>query len=589
MVKSRKATLLQTNLDSAKKSKINSGLNDGLKDTFEDGFYLVNGQKFTCEELTGEAAWNKHKEGNQLVKIDARVAEKLEIISNVSKKDLDTYLSALHAGAKAEASASKKSKIGNSELEAAAKAYAQVGQSLTGLYAQVGAGAEAKISIKGKIFEFEARAFAEAKAGVSYGMLGASAKAEAEVGIEDKLTANVKEFTLESGTKVSLKVFACLKAFAKAEAFAGLGGMTGAEAGANIGVEGKVGASISRKRKTDDDFVTAGEASIAITLKIGLSIGGKAGIDLNEIVEDGNPYIEFKHAASFSLLAGGEYEIAVKVLTDVFNEAKDELIKLMDKEVRDEVLKYLEEQFDEVMEELEFHVKDAAKKIQRGWDNTQNFGKKLLIAIEDGLGNHNEAMKDEIERQVAKLEQYKQELTNVIKKLEKSGYDAAGIEAVKNEVSDPEFEKNVNKWFGPKITDKDIKKELMLDMQRYERRIVKLNEFLDSSYNKTIASVKKLLSDLSAMVNGFNSKDIPSNFTSSDDFKKMVKKIKEIQNMIGTIDNIIANKKKLVKEVKGDSNLHAVINTMTAQYKQIKKDFFNFYSILSNYVKGLPR
>ena len=33
------------------KSKINTGFNEALKDTYEDGYYLINGSKLTCEKL----------------------------------------------------------------------------------------------------------------------------------------------------------------------------------------------------------------------------------------------------------------------------------------------------------------------------------------------------------------------------------------------------------------------------------------------------------------------------------------------------------------------------------------------------------
>ena len=90
------------------------------------------------------------------------------------------------------------------------------------------------------------------------------------------------------------------------------------------------------------------------------------------------------------------------------------------------------------------------------------------------------------------------------------------------------------------------------------------------------------------MVDGFNSKGIPDNFSSSADFQKMVKKIQEIQGMIGVIDGIIGSKKELVKEVAGDQNLRSMLNNMTTQYQQVKKDFDSFYKALNHYVKGLP-
>ena len=162
------------------------------------------------------------------------------------------------------------------------------------------------------------------------------------------------------------------------------------------------------------------------------------------------------------------------------------------------------------------------------------------------------------------------------------------VDAVKQEVSDPGFEKRVNKWYGPTISHKLIKKELMLDRQRYDRRILKLNKFLEDSYAKTIQKVQDLIQGLYDMVDGFNSKGIPDNFNNSADFQKMVQKIQEIQGMIGAIDSIIASKKELVNEVAGDQNLRAMLNNMTTQYQQVKKDFDSFYQALKHYVKGLP-
>jgi hypothetical protein len=567
------------------KSKINTGFNEALNDSYEDGYYLINGNKLTCEKLKKQVAWDKHVAGDRLKKIPEDLAEKMEIVARVDEKKLKEFVSELHVGVQAKAEKSVKSTVGNAEMEAAAKAYAQLGGSaLTGFYADVGATAEAKVAINGKIFQLEAKVYAEVKAGIKYGMLGVSAAAEAEVGIEDKLNAKVKEFELKSGTKISVNVYACLKAFAKASAFAGVGSMTGAEAGACIGVEGKIGAEIKRQRKGEEE-VTAGDASVALTVKAGFSVGAKAGFDLKEVVEDGNPFTIFTQGASITFIAGCEYEIAIKVLSDMYVEAKDKVKLLLDKSVREEILVWLKKEFDRIMEELEFQIKDSARKVKRGWDNTQNYGKKLLIAIESGLGHQSTAMQEEIKRQVHKLHKYKRELDAVIAKVTEEGLD---VDAVKQEVSDPGFEKRVNKWYGPTISHKLIKKELMLDQQRYDRRILKLNKFLEDSYAKTIQKVQDLIQGLYDMVDGFNSKGIPDNFNNSADFQKMVQKIQEIQGMIGAIDSIIASKKELMNEVAGDQNLRAMLNNMTTQYQQVKKDFDSFYQALKHYVKGLP-
>ena len=576
---------LRKALNETKKSKISTGFNESIKDSYEDGYYLVNGKTFTCEQLTKDQAWDKHVAKDKLKKIPEDLAKKMEIVSRVDQTELKEYIGKMHAGVKKQKDKSVKSVVGNSELEAAAKAYVQLGGSaLTGFYADVGASSEARVAINGKVFSFEAKVYAQVKAGIKYGMLGMSAAAEAEVGIEDKLNAKVKEFETKAGTKISVNVYACLKAFAKAEAFAGVGMMTGAEAGAYLGVEGRIGAEIKRQRKGEEE-ITAGDASVALILKAGFTVGAKAGFDLKQETEDGNLYNIFTHGAAISFLVGGEYEIQIKILEDLYIEAKDEVKKILDKSVRDEILTWLKKEFDRVMKEIEFHIKDAARKVKRGWDNTQNYGKKLLIAIESGLGHQSTAVHDEIKRQVDKLHKYKRELDSVISKIIDKGLD---LDDVKKEVSDPTFEKRVNKWFGPKINNKLIKKELMLDQQRYDRRIIKLNTFLENSYANTIKKVKELIKSLYDMVDSFTTKGIPDDFSNSSAFKKMVKKIQEIQGMIKVIDEIIASKKELVKEVSGDKNLKAMLANMTAQYKQVKKDFDSFYQALKHYVKGLP-
>ena len=567
------------------KSKINTGFNEAVKDTYEDGYYLINGNKLSCEKLNKKDAWAKHTAGDRLKKIPEDLARKMDIISRVDQKKLKEYVTELHAGMKAKAEKSVKLVKGNAALEAAAKAYAQAGGSaISGFYADVGASMEAKVAINGKVFQFEGKVYTEAKAGIKFGLLGVSAKAEVEAGIENKLNAKVKEFELKSGTKISINIYACLKAFAKASAFAGAGAMTGAQAGAYIGVEGKIGAEIKRQRKGEDE-VTAGDASVALTLKAGFSVGAKAGFDIKEVVENGHPFTIYTHGADITFIMGAEYEIAIKILSDMYVEAKEKVKLLLDKSVREEILAWLKKEFDRVMKELEFNIKDSARKVKRGWDNTQNYGKKLLIAIESGLGHQSVAMQEEIKRQVDKLHKYKRELDAVIDKITDEGLD---LDQLKSEVSDPGFEKRVNKWDGKGKDHRLIKKELMLDQQRYDRRIIKLNTFLEESYAKTIKKVQDLIQGLYDMVDGFNSKGIPDNFSSSADFQKMVKKIQEIQGMIGVIDGIIGSKKELVKEVAGDQNLRSMLNNMTTQYQQVKKDFDSFYKALNHYVKGLP-
>ena len=582
---------LRKKLNETQKSKIKTGLNTELKSTYKDGTYLVNeGTSLSVKDLTAAQAWDLYAGGARLVEIPKAMVDSMVKVAKTGKKGLQTFLETgrLEVKEKKEKKHTETNALGDT-IEAGVEAAAQIGTSILGFYADVGAKAEAKVNIKGEVFEFEAKLFREVKAGVRAGRLGVSAQVSAEVAIEDKVTASVKKFTTASGMEVTVQLYVSLKAFAKAEAYAGLGiaTKTGAEAFAGVGVEGKIGADIKRK-KTGEKEITAGGAAVSITLKIGAAIGASAGITIQEVFEDDNPYIEFKHGASLAFIVGAEYEISAKLLTDVYNEAKDEIVKKIENKIGTEVLNELEEKMKEVRKELEFHVEDAARKMRRGWDNTQNYSTKLLIAIEKGMGHQSSAMSDEIKRQVDKLHQYKKELSVVIDKFGSKGIDDNVLEQIINEVTDPAFHKQVNKWFGKKIDNKALKKDLMLGLERYDRRIVKLNEFLDSSYKKALAKINTEIQDLSFSIGSLRSKDIPTDFKDSKAYKKMIKKIEEVQGMLSSIDKIIGEKKKLVNEVKDQSGLKTLIGQMGKQYAQIKSDFKTLIKIMSDYISGLP-
>ena len=594
MPNNSRAKLLNQKYSELQKSKINTNLTEAVSLTLEDGFYIVNlDGKLTCEELSKAQALTKHGLPNCRIKrIPESRARDFVILKSVDKNGLQEYMSNVHAGAVAETSVERTTTAGNAEMVNAAKAYASIVATVNGLYAEVGASASSQVNIKVGNFTFSAKVFAEVKAGIKANRLGISASASAEVGIEDTVTYEKKLFTTESGTEVTVELSSSLKLFAKAEAFAGLGLMSGAEAFAGVGIEGKIGADFKRKKTTESSPITAGAAAIALTIKAGLTVGAKAGLDFNEIVEDGNPYIEFKHSVDVgALLVGGSYEISLKALTDLFNEAKDQLLSLTDAAVREQVIAYIKKEAAKIMKQLEFEVQDAAKKIQRGWSNTQNYGSKLIIAIERGLGHTSEAMHDEITRQVNKLNQYKATLNKIV-----AQFDALAdsdndhdIMAVLDEISDPNFVKKVSSFFsGNDITHKSMKKQLMLGLQRYNRRIEKLNEFLDTSYTKTIANVRNELNDLNTQVMSFKSKDIPSNFSSNGDYLVMKDKFAQIQQMLNGINEIIRQKQQLLEEVSDQNELRSLISQMNSQYKQIVMDFSSLRAILFNYVNSIP-
>jgi len=587
---------LRRKLNETQKSTIQDGLNEDFKNTFEDGHYIIfQDGNLSLEELTADEAWDRYKVGANLKHISDELAKNIEKASTISKEALNDFikLGRLQKEGKKEKEIKALSLKynDNEELKTALEATARIGTSLLGIYADVGAKAEMKLSIKGETFEFEDKLFAEVKAGVRAGWLGVSAQVSAEAGAELKLAANVKKFTLESGMEVTIQLYSSLKAFAKAEAYAGLGAgvKTGAEAFAGIGVTGTIGGDVLRKKETEDKAINAGGLSVAVTFKFGAAAGATAGINVQDISEDGNPYVEISGGASFAFVAGGGYEIKGKVLTDVFNEAKKKILDKVKSVVGEEFLKKIADEIEQIKEKLKEFLRDAARKLKRGWDNTRNFGSKLVIAIEDGLGKHRAAMEDEITRQVNKLNQYKRELNGVIHKFEDLGMDDSLIDKIIDEVTDEKFQKKLKKLFGGgDIEHKSLKKELLQDLERYERRITKLNTFLDESYSSTIEKVRSNLTGLNEMINALQVRDLPEDFKDSKDFKKIVKKVGEVQEMIESIDIIIGEKKKLVDEVSDQEGLKSLISEMGKQYTQIKKDFERLYSVLNNYVEGLP-
>jgi len=96
------------------------------------------------------------------------------------------------------------------------------------------------------------------------------------------------------------------------------------------------------------------------------------------------------------------------------------------------------------------------------------------------------------------------------------------------------------------------------------------------------------LGTLNQLINNFYVADIPDDFEDSKEYKLMVKKIEEVQDMIGMIENIINNKKKLLGEIKDQQGFKAIIIEMQKQYLTIKKDFKQLLNILCDYVDGLP-
>jgi hypothetical protein len=577
---------MRRKLDETKKSVVQKGLSTDYAATLKDGYYLINGETFTCEKLTAAEARKKYEEGSRLVLIPENTAKNLEIVSRVSQAELKEFtVSKMNSKIVATAEKSKKWSLGEDEMEVAAKAYALVGHSILGFYADVGASTEAKIKLKVGSFQLDVKAYAEVKAGVRVGVLGLAAQASAEVGIEDKLTA--PKVTFKAGSyEVIVEFYACIKAFAKAEAYAGLGAKSGAKAEASVGVEGKIGADFYKKK---EDLSSAGGASVVISIKVGVGAGAAAGFSVQDIMDGDVQYKEFKLGADFlAVFVGGELEIVGKVQTIIYDEAEEIIIQTLKDNIKYQVIAYIDKEAKEIIENLEYKVTEAARKMKRGWDNTKNFGQKLIIAIEGGLGHHSDAMRDEIQRQVDKLVQYKSELIIVLEKFEKMGFDEEDLEGLIDEVTDPEFKKRVDKWFGPHIDHKSLKKELMLDIERYERRIEKLDLFLKDSYAQTIEKVKTGLVTLNQLMNNFYVADIPDDFKDSKEYKLMVKKIEEVQDMIGMIENIINNKKKLLGEIRDQEGFKAVIIEMQKQYLTIKKDFNQLYNILCDYVFGLP-
>lgn len=590
-----RSTELRRKLNETQKSTVKSGLNGELQQTYQDGSYIVSFKgKLSLLHLEAADAWDHYAKGAQLQLIPENLAKAIEKAANVNETALKEF--AEHHRLHKEGKVTKETSFkvsDNEELKTSLEAVARVGVSLAGIYADLGAKAETKLSIKGKTLAYDARLFAEVKAGVRAGLLGVSAQISAEAAAEHKVSATVKKITTKAGTEVRLELYFSIKGFAKAEAYAGIGlaTTTGAQAFAGIGVEAKLGGDVFRKKTTETKEINAGGVSTAFTVKAGALVGATAGLNIQEVFKGDKPYTEFKISISAGFLVGASFAINGLILSELFEEAKDEITQKIKKIVGEEFVKQIEEELQKVKEELEYHVQDSARKLRRGWDNTQNYGSKLLIAIEEGLGHHQKAMHDEIKRQVEKLHQYKRELTGVISKFDQLlGNDDNLLDQILDEVTDPAFKKRVDEWFGDdQIEHRALKKELMLDLERYEQRIVKLNEFLDKSYQETLKDVTENLQNLRSMITTFQSKDIPTNFKDSKDYQKMVKKIGDVQDMIGSIEHIIGEKRKLLKEVKEQQSLRALIAEMGKQYQKIKADFYQLNEILTDYVDNLPQ
>jgi hypothetical protein len=564
---------------------VQSGLSTNYASTLTDGYYLINGETFTCEQLTAAEAQERFHAGARLKKIDEDTANQLEIVSRVNQTELQEYVSFLSARATATAESSKKWTLGEDELETAAKAYAAVGASLSGIYAEVGASLEARVSLKVGSFQLDAKAYAQIGAGLRAGLFGVSAQASAETGIEDKATAPKITFKVRD-VDVAIQFYACIKAFAKAEAYAGLGAKTGVGTSACIGLQGKIGLDIFKK----DDKSSLGGLAVAVTVKTGAGIEASIEFAVVDVMDGGVQYREITGAGKcFTIFIGAETEITGRVQTVIWNEAENKITKTVKDGILNMVLPYLSEKAKKVAEEMEFRVSEAARKIKRGWDNTRNFGRKLVIAIEGGLGAKSEAMADEINRQVDKLVQYKNEVTAAMSKFERLGFDDTARETLISEVTDPNFKKRVGEWFGPHIDHKALKKELMLDLERYNRRIDKLNAFLDGSYPQTLQKVKEGLSSLDLYLDQFELDNIPDDFKGSEDYAIMVEKISEIHKMIKLIEKMVESKKILLKEMRGDQeSFRGVINEMNTQCISLKRDFLFLVEILQDYVDNLP-
>jgi hypothetical protein len=198
-------------------------------------------------------------------------------------------------------------------------------------------------------------------------------------------------------------------------------------------------------------------------------------------------------------------------------------------------------------------------------------------------------MTDEINRQVDKLIQYKNEVTAVISKFERLGFDNTARETLITEVTDPNFKKRVDEWFGPHIDHKALKKQLMLEIERFDRRKGKLDLFLDGSYPQTLQKVKDGLTNLDLYLDQFELDNIPDDFKGSEDYEIMVEKIAEIHKMIKLIEKMVASKKILLKEMRGDQeSFRGVINEMNTQCISLNRDFHFLVEILQDYVDNLP-
>ncbi len=614
---------LRRKLNDSKKASINNGLNENLREIYVPGNYLVyHLGSLSVQDLDSEAAWELYSQGANLSKISDDLVSALEKISQVSSDKIREFIAhgnqitkkvditddldiTLRTSGKKVETTSQSLRVeaidrrevdydmgdGDLSIKTAAQEIARVGASLGGLYAEVGASREAILTIKGKHVEWEQRFFAEVSASVRAGVFGVAAAACAEVGADAKIGANVKSFTTESGNEIKIQLYFAMRAFAKADAYAGVGiaTKTGAYAFAGVGLTGKIGGDVFRTKPSEAEE-NAGGIYVSLTFTAGPQIGAAAGFTIQESREGDKVYVDINFTSTFgAALAGGEMVIGGRMLDDVFKDAKDAIVKKVKDSIGEEVIRKIEEEMTRVKEELEYNIKAAARKIKRGWDNTTNYGQKLLIAIEDGLGDQHIAMESEINRQIGKLEKYKRELNGVITKFETLGMDDGTIDSIIDEVTDPAFEREINKFFGGRTIDNKLLKKVLLDnLQGYDRRVIKLTEFLDQSYSNTIAGIRVNLASLNEMLISFNAKDISEKFTDSSDFQLMVTKINQIYKMIGSMKLIINQKKKLLKEVNDDVSLRGLLKSMNDQYLLIAKDFNKIHKILSDFVNELP-
>lgn len=591
-----RSTNTRRKLNETQKATVKGGLNKSFLETFKDGNYIVyEAGKLTLVKLKAAAAQQYHQQGARLKQVSDSFVKSLEAAAKVSKKQLEEFSKhyRLHADKKhkKEVQAYSKKISNNQELKTTLESVARVGVALVGIYADLGAKAESAITVKGKTFSYETKLFAEVKAGIRAGLLGVSAQVSAEAGLEEKVAANIKNFKTKSGADIRIQLYCSVKGYAKTEAYAGIGlaTKTGAIAMAGIGVEVKVGGEIFRKLPQKEEELAGGIAS-TFAVEAGAIIGATAGINIKEIFDNGLPYTEITVGISAKLFTGATLSIVGVVLSDLYKEAKDEITKQIKSIATDVILKQIEEEAKRIQEQIKYGVKDSAQKMSRGWENTQNYGNKLVISIEEGIGFHQKAMESEIQRQVKKLEQYKRELTTALKQFKSTkNKDLKHFDQIMQAVNDDTFKQEVLALKNQKANDKLLKKKLEESLARYKRRINKLNQFLNDSYKESLQKVKADLQSLNTMIGQFQTKDVPKNFQSSKDYKVMEKKIQGIQTMIVSIEKIIDEKRKLLKEVMVDPALERLIKEMTQQYQQIKKDFQTFHDTIKSYVASLPK